>query len=96
MNKEDIIKKHCHVTINDDVDAQICDVEDAMDEWAKRQSIAFDEWRIQNRWFEFSDGYYHYTFEHGTYISNREYNKNYRKTREELYNLFFESQQKNG
>lgn len=50
--------------------------------------IRFAEWLNENNWFTFQDGKWRYTFEHGTAISNKSYEKNYTKTTEELYNIY--------
>lgn len=70
------------------------DIYKAMDEFAKQQAIDFDEWRIRGRWFSFENGYYYHTFEQGTSMSDAYYKKNYVKTREQLYDLFIEQQNK--
>lgn len=75
-------------------DGGVGHVSKAMDEYAKQQAIAFDEWRIQNIWFSFEQGHYYHTFEHGTSMSEMTYNKHYVKTREQLYDQFIESQNK--
>jgi len=60
-----------------------------MDEWAKETTIGFSKWRHDNRWFHFSNGKWEYTFEHGTAgISKSSWEKNYRKTDDELFNLY--------
>lgn len=93
MTKEEILNKH-------DTSAryieQTCRPElfAAMDEFAKQQAIAFDQWKVENRWFSFENGYWHYTFEQGTSMSEKTYNKHYRKTPDELYALFIENQNK--
>ena len=52
------------------------------------RACRFAEWLQENRWFSFYQGKWNYTFEHGTSISEVSYNKNYRKTTEELYAKF--------
>ena len=52
------------------------------------RACRFAEWLQENRWFSFYQGKWNYTFEHGTSISEASYNKNYRKTTEELYAKF--------
>lgn len=64
----------------------------AMDAWAKRQSVEFDKWKYENRWFHFDGQYWEYTFEQGTVIGEKTYNKHYRKTTEQLYELFTNQQ----
>lgn len=63
--------------------------------YAKEQSIAFAEWKYANRWFTYENGYWCYTFEQATAVSDKTYNKLYRKTSEELYQLFLQSQSTN-
>ena len=53
-----------------------------------RFACQFAEWLQENRWFSFINGKWNYTFEHGTSISSASYDKNYRKTTEELYAKF--------
>lgn len=60
--------------------------------FAKQQAIAFDKWKHENRWFSFENGYWYYTFEQGTSVSEQTYNKHYRKTPDELYSQFIEQQ----
>lgn len=69
-------------------------VKGILGQYAKRQAITFDEWRIENRWFSFEQGHYYHTFEQGTSMSEGTYRKHYVKTREQLYDLFIESQNK--
>lgn len=57
-------------------------------DYAEKESIEFSEWLQQNRWFSFQNGYWYYTFENAIAISNEAYNKKYRKTTSELYQLF--------
>lgn len=58
-------------------------------------AIQFAEWLKENRWFHFEDGKWSYTFEHGTSISREAYEKNYRKTTKELYQLWYRELLKN-
>ena len=48
----------------------------------------FAEWLQENRWLTFYQGKWNYTFEQGTSMSKKTYDKNYRKTTQELYNKF--------
>lgn len=57
-------------------------------DYAEQEAIEFAEWLQQNRWFSFQNGYWYYTFENAIAISNEAYNKKYRKTTSELYQLF--------
>lgn len=52
------------------------------------RACQFAEWLQENRWFSFYQGKWNYTFEHGTSMSKASYNKNYRKTTDELYSKF--------
>jgi len=45
-------------------------------------------WKDTNRWFNFSDGKWNYTFEQGTSISKENYEKDYRKTTKELIEIW--------
>ena len=95
MSKEKILAERIEIFPSDEVmvDEDIKhNVYAAMDKYAKEQAIAFAEWKIANRWFTYEDGYWHYTFEPGTAMSEKSYNKNYRKTTEQLYAQFIESQ----
>ena len=67
----------------------------AMEQFAKQQAIDFDKWKWENRWFSFENGYWYQTHEQGTAMSQATYNKHHRKTPEQLYNQFIESQNKN-
>jgi len=53
-------------------------------------AVAFAEWLYENRWFYFdhSTQKWHYTFEEGTSIPKKTYEKLYIKTTAELYKLF--------
>jgi len=53
----------------------------------------FTEWLQLNRWFFYdqSEKKWHYTFEGGTAMSNASYEKNYKKTTDELITLYIES-----
>lgn len=90
MNKEEILDNQFEHSFGWERDKVLA----AMDEYAKQQAIAFDEWRIKNRWFSFEQGYYYHTFEQGTSMSEASYLKKYVKTREQLYDLFIEQQNK--
>lgn len=52
------------------------------------RACRFAEWLQENRWFSFHQGKWNYSFEQGTSINVNAYNKNYKKTTEELYDLF--------
>jgi hypothetical protein len=71
----------------------IDDFRNAMDEYAKQQAMAFSQWKCNNRWFNFENGFWYYTFEGGSSMSDATYNKHYRKTDEQLYELFLKSKQ---
>lgn len=51
-------------------------------------AINFPIWMQQNRWYNFSGGKWHYTFEEGTAISKETYEKKYTKTPTELFELY--------
>lgn len=53
-----------------------------------KHACQFAEWLQENRWLSFEQGKWNYVFEHGTSVSNTLYNKNYKKTTEELYAKF--------
>jgi len=55
---------------------------------ADNYAIEFAEWLQENRWYSFTQGKWNYTFEQGTSISEATYNKNYRKTSQELLEIF--------
>jgi hypothetical protein len=52
------------------------------------KAIQFAEWLFENRWFNFENGKWSYTFQQGTSISKKTYEKNYVKTTQELYSIF--------
>lgn len=54
----------------------------------------FAIWLYENRWFSYDKDTdkWRYTFEHGTSLSKKEYEKNYTKTTDELFNIFLEEQ----
>lgn len=58
----------------------------------EEKNIAFEYaiWLNQNRWFYFDKKYqkWCYTFENGTAISRKEYEKYYMKTNDELWVMF--------
>jgi hypothetical protein len=49
-------------------------------------------WKDKNRWFNFENGKWNYTFEHGTSIGKETYEKHYRKTTKELIQMWREQQ----
>lgn len=63
---------------------------------AGREEVAveFAEWMYQNRWFQFENGKWYYTFEQGTSMSDKQYQKEYVKTTAELYQLFKQQKEK--
>ena len=63
-------------------------------DYAEEEAIGFSEWLQQNRWFSFQNGYWYYTFENAIAISNEAYNKKYRKTTSELYQLYLTTKTK--
>jgi len=98
MTKEEIFDKNSDILYDIVGDHYSClDRENgylSMQEWAKQQAIAFDTWKLENRWFSFENGYWYQTHEQGTAMSEATYNKHHRKTREQLYDLFIEQQNK--
>lgn len=56
--------------------------------------IKFAQWLWNNRWFRFENGKWRYTFEMGTSISEANYQKNFTKTTEELFNKFINEQKR--
>jgi hypothetical protein len=50
----------------------------------------FIKWKDNNRWYNFENGKWNYTFEHGMSISKGAYEKNYRKTTKELLDIWKE------
>lgn len=94
MTKEDILSKTMGVIPLSRIIKHHESIFYAMDEYARQQAVAFDEWRIKNRWFSFDQGHYYHTFEQGTSMSEGAYLKHYVKTREQLYDQFIESQNK--
>jgi hypothetical protein len=104
MTKEDIAKKYvpcrCDTAYTSrNLTAPDCpyhstDPEAAMDEYAKQQAIAFDEWKWANRWHSLENGFWYQTLEHPSAMSDKTYNKYHRKTPQELYNQFIEQQNK--
>lgn len=99
-SKEDILRKHyeAFTAAHPEVKWQDWDKDNdsqeigfrAMEEYAEIRTVAFAEWLQENRWFNFerNEGLWYYTFEQGTAMSDKTYNKNYRKTTSELYALF--------
>lgn len=59
--------------------------------WAEI-ACGFAEWLQEKRWFYFNHatGRWHYTFEQGTSMNKKEYEKHYTKTTSELLTLFIE------
>ena len=50
----------------------------------------FAEWLYQNRWFSFENGKWHYTFEQGTVMGDKTYQKHYVKTTAQLYEQYLQ------
>lgn len=65
--------------------------EQAAEIYAEAKAKEFAEWLHENRWYSFTGGKWNYTFENGTSISDATYEKNYRKTTEQLYETFKQS-----
>ena len=60
--------------------------------YSEQDLEAFYIWKDKNRWFDFSDGKWNYTFEQGTSIGKATYEKHYRKTTKELIQMWREQQ----
>ena len=60
------------------------------DEQIEQAACKFAEWLQENRWFHFNRDAkkWYYTFEHGTAMSDKAYQKNYVKTTAELFEKF--------
>lgn len=54
----------------------------------KSDGIGFAEWLYKNRWFSMEGDKWCYTFEMGTSMPQKTYEKNYMKTTAELYEIF--------
>lgn len=93
MAKEEIFNKHSVSAIGAISPSRDFCLK-AMDEYAKTTSLAYDQWKIENRWFSFENGYWYQTLEPGTVMSEKIYNKHHRKTPEQLYDQFIEQQNK--
>jgi hypothetical protein len=61
----------------------------------KEREMSFAEWLQENRWFSFENGKWYYTFEQGTCMSDKEYQKKYVKTTAELCNEWDNQQNNN-
>jgi hypothetical protein len=61
----------------------------------KEREMYFAEWLQENRWFSFENGKWYYTFEQGTCMSDKEYQKKYVKTTAELWNEWDNQQNNN-
>lgn len=57
----------------------------------RKVAIGFAQWLQENRWYSFINGKWHYTFDQGTAMARKTYEKDYMKTTEELYNKYLES-----
>jgi len=56
-----------------------------------KEACDFAEWLQENRWFSFINGKWHYSFEHGTSISNLVLKERFQKTTQALYLIFINS-----
>lgn len=54
-------------------------------EQCEKDQGMFAEWLYKNRWFQFENDKWYYTFEMGTSMSEKTYEKNYVKTTSELF-----------
>ena len=61
-------------------------------QYTEKDLEEFYIWKNENRWFNFENGKWNYSFEHGISISTEQYEKNYRKTTKELLDMFKEQQ----
>lgn len=82
MTKEEILLKETS-GIFDEYEGGITGIFGAMDEYAKQQAVAFDEWKADNKWAQSMHNNFFFK-EHTTQY----------KTSRDLYNLFIESQNK--
>ena len=59
--------------------------------------VSFNKWREDNRWFnyDFEKNKWCYTFEMGTSMNSKSYEKNYMKTLDELYTIYCNENNKN-
>lgn len=91
MTKEGILDKHLGAFTRSLSPITYGRMEDAMDEYAKQQAIAFDEWKILNRWYMTDD---FKVYQKGTWSSEKEELEYANIQPEELYVLFIEQQTK--
>lgn len=70
------------------LDKDIAEWEEECEIIADDFAIGFSEWLQENRWYSFIQGKWNYTFEQGTSISEASYDKNYRKTSQELLQIY--------
>lgn len=60
----------------------------------REDACDFAEWLYKNRWFSFENNKWYYTFEQGTSMSDKQYQKEYVKTTAELYTIFKQQKEK--
>jgi|SRR6185369_208118 len=94
MNKEqaaeEFVKGYIDTILTRTVKAAVIYGWEANEVKNQSDAVAFAQWLYENRWFYFdrSTQKWHYTFEQGTSIPKKTYEKLYIKTTAELYKLF--------
>lgn len=81
MTKEEVLLKTRGLSYFEDTMGFHNAMFEAMDEYAKQQAVAFDEWKADNKWAQSMHNNYFFK-EHTTQY----------KTSRDLYNLFIERQ----
>ena len=89
-SKEEILAEHTGESVDSINDSESVgmtqsEVLPAMEEYAKQEAEEFAIWLNTNRWYNFENGKWHYTHEHGTSISRQAREKHYMKTTSELF-----------
>lgn len=88
MTKEEVISQQLGSMYHSKTADELSQFHLCMDEYAKQQAIAFDEWKRKNKWFSFENNEYWYQiFEVGT-------SRAHTLTSEQLYDQFIEQQNK--
>jgi len=95
QTKEEILKKYGCINSVIEVHCYPEELYVPMNNYAEQQAILFAVWLRENRWFHYENGKWYYTFEQGTAIHKKTYDKNYIKTSEELYKIFLIEQNEN-
>ena len=84
-----------HIDAYNNLDLQkSCEEAEETHPYNKKDIEEFYIWKDENRWFRFVDGKWNYAFEHGTSIDKNTYEKHYRKTTNELLQLWKEQKPK--